>query len=141
MRDRSEASTLDLDVDAIVEVFDAAPVTRAILFGSYARGDDRSASDVDLAVEFERSLSSVERTRARLQLIEQVSAALGTDEVDVVPLSNAPETLRREIREDGIVLYGPESPPEPIEEDAGESDHEETIARFDRILAQLERIV
>lgn len=141
MRDRSEFSASGLDVDALVEVLDGAPVTCGVLFGSHATGDEQSGSDVDLAVEFESSLSSVERTRARLQIIEEASVVLGLDAVDVVPLSAAPPALRREIYEDGVLLYGSLDETDTPGDGDTEPDREETLARFDRILADLERTV
>jgi predicted nucleotidyltransferase len=66
--------------------------------------DAGPGSDVNLAVAFPDSLSSVERTRVRLLLIERLSVALGTDDVDVVPLDRAPEALLAEILRDGIIL-------------------------------------
>jgi predicted nucleotidyltransferase len=116
-------------------------VTCGILFGSYATGDERSGSDIDLAVEFEPSLSSLERTRARLRIIEEVSVALDIDAVDVVPLSEAPVALRREINQNGILLYGSLGEADrPADEDT-ELDDEEALARLDRVLADLERTV
>lgn len=141
MRDRSELSASDLDVDALVEILDAAPVTCGVLFGSYAAGDERPGSDVDLAVEFEPSLSSVERTRARLRIIEEVSVALGLDAVDVVPLSRAPPDLRREIHENGILLCGSTDGMDTPEDAETEPDDGETLARFDQVLADMERTV
>jgi len=52
--------------------------------------DAGPGSDVNLAVAFPDTLSSVERTRARLTLIERLSVALGTDDVDVVPSIRRP---------------------------------------------------
>ena len=141
MRDRSELSAPDLDVDALVEILDGAPVTCGILFGSYATGDQRSGSDIDLAVEFDSSLSSLERTRARLRIIEAVSVALGLDAVDVVPLSGAPESLRRDIYENGVLLYGSADDADTPADEETEPDHEETLARFDRVIADLEHTV
>lgn len=139
MRDRSETSAIPLDVNAVVEVLEGAPVRRGVLFGSFARGEDRTASDVDVAVEFDHSLSSVEQTKARLDLIERLSSALGLDEVDVIPLSRAPAALRREINRDGIALYGPS---ESLDvRDDGDGTHEDRIDQFNDIIADLERVV
>jgi predicted nucleotidyltransferase len=141
MRHRSELSASELDVDALVEILDGEPVTCGILFGSYATGDQRSGSDIDLAVEFDSSLSSLERTRARLRIIEEVSVALGLDAVDVVPLSGAPESLHRDIHENGVLLYGSADDADTPADDETEPDHEETLARFDRVIADLEHTV
>lgn len=40
----------------IAEYFKTQPVLKAWLFGSYARGEEREDSDVDLIVKFDRSL-------------------------------------------------------------------------------------
>ena len=40
----------------IAEYFKTQPVLKAWLFGSYARGDEREDSDVDLLVKFDRSI-------------------------------------------------------------------------------------
>jgi predicted nucleotidyltransferase len=140
MEERPDLSKLDLDVDTIVDVLEGAPVTRAVLFGSHARATVHGSSDVDIAVEFSPRLSSVERTRARLDLISRLSSALAIEAIDVVPLSAASADLRREIQADGIVLYG-DAPTWIEADDPGESTHEETLARFDEIVDTLERVV
>lgn len=53
------------DLDVIRSVLEEAPVTLAVLYGSHARGEARPGSDVDVAVSFRESLSSVECTRTR----------------------------------------------------------------------------
>jgi predicted nucleotidyltransferase len=141
MRDRSEFSASSLDADALVEILDGAPVTCGVLFGSHATGEERPGSDIDLAVEFESSLSSVERTRARLRIIEEVGVALGLDAVDVVPLSGAPPALRREIHEDGVLLYGSLDEADTPADGDTELNREETLAQFDRILTDMEQTV
>lgn len=40
----------------IVDYFKTQPVLKAWLFGSFARGDEHEDSDVDLLVEFDRSI-------------------------------------------------------------------------------------
>jgi predicted nucleotidyltransferase len=137
MRTHEDASISGLDVEAIVEIVTDAPVSVAVLYGSYARGEQRPESDIDVAVEFDESLSSTERTRARLALIERLGTALGTDDVDVTPLSKASAELKREILEDGICLYG------SVDEDVPEetTGHDERLEDFDELLAELERVV
>jgi len=129
-----------LDTAAIREVIEEAPVTLGILYGSQARGDATPSSDIDLAVAFDESLSSVERTRARVALIERIGAVLGTDEVDVVPLIEVSSRLYQEILDDGYVLYGSLDESERHKE-GGSSTHEARLEAFDEILADLERVV
>lgn len=139
MAEDATGSSSELDLDAIVEILKRAPVTRGILFGSYASGDEHARSDVDVAVEFEPGLSSIERTRARLSLIERLSVTLERDAVDVIPLSTAPSDLRREIASEGIVLIG-EREPDSVDEESTERG-QVTRKRFDDLIDDLERVV
>lgn len=142
MREREEVTVPNLDLDSIAQVFDEAPATLAILYGSYARGDATARSDVDFAVEFETSLSSVERTHARLGLIERLSTRLGSDEIDVTPLSKVSGELLGEILADGILIYGSAT---DLERYYGQSvdgtTRRDRLAKFDDLLAELERVV
>jgi predicted nucleotidyltransferase len=73
-------------------------VTRAVIFGSRARGDHRYNSDIDLAVYCEGELPP----ELRLDLDE----AAGIYKIDVVDM-NSPldEKLRKRIEEQGIEIY------------------------------------
>lgn len=142
MQRASDASVPQLDLGSIQRVLEEAPVTVAVLYGSHARSEATSRSDVDIAVGLSESMSSPERTQARLDLIEQIGAELDVDAVDVVPLSGASESLLREIRADGILLRGTEDDvtaygdPEPADD-----THEDRMDDFDELLADLERVV
>ena len=128
--------------DAIETALEEAPVTLGVLYGSHARREASERSDVDLAVAFEDGLSSAERTRARLEVIERLSAALGTDDVDVTPLATAPPELRREICADGVVLVGPAADFEAYCDDTSRSDsHTDRLAEFEDLLTEIERVV
>jgi predicted nucleotidyltransferase len=129
----------DLDLDELRRVLADAPVTLALLYGSRARGEAGSGSDIDLAVAFRDSLSSPERTRTRLSLIERLDAALGTDAVDVIPLDRAPDALLGEILRDGIVVHGEESALERYRSrDGNDGDDRE---RLDDVLADIEAFI
>jgi len=124
--------------DGIRDVLADAPVELAVLYGSRARGDAGPGSDVDLAVAFPDSLSSVERTRARLSLIERLGVTLGTDDVDVIPLDRAPDALLVEIIRDGIVVHGEERALERYRTGEGKNEDRE---RLDDVLADIEALV
>lgn len=144
MRESSEATVPSLDVDTIVSVLAESPVTVAVLYGSHARGEATGQSDIDLAVAFEEELSSIDRTRARLALIERLSVELETDDIDVVPLSRATPALLREIRSDGIVLYGSEESVPRVsttESNVETETHEDRLAQFDELLTDIRRVV
>ena len=138
MEEIDEADPLAVDTDAIIEVLEDSPVTDAVLYGSHARGDATADSDVDLAVVFDDSLESVERTRARLGLIERLTARLGTDDIDVVPLARTHATLRREIDDDGIVIYGSPDALPAMDDSSPAADQ---MAAFDELLTEIERVV
>lgn len=141
MRTVEDVSIPGLDVEAMRAVLEDAPVAVAVLYGSYARGEASARSDVDVAVGFEEDLPE-DRTQARLALIRRLCSALGTDSVDVVPLSGASGLLLYGIRKDGILLLGSEAELDRFgEPEPPTSTHEERMAEFDEILADLERIV
>lgn len=80
-------------------ILQAAPeVQLAVLFGSHARGDAGSDSDIDLALragpidphELDRLLADLERAAGR--------------QIDLVTMDEAPPLLRFEIATDGVLL-------------------------------------
>jgi predicted nucleotidyltransferase len=132
----------NVDTEAMTAILEEAPLTLAVLYGSVARGEETEGSDVDVAVAFEDDLSSAERTRARLDLIARLSAALDRDAVDVTPLADAPPELRRAIRADGIVLLGSASDLDASLADLPDArSHDERLAAFDELLSDIERVV
>lgn len=73
----------------------------AYLFGSAARGRPGPLSDVDVAVLL---AEDSDRTGRRLDLIGDLAAAAGTDEIDLVVLNDAPNELAFRVIRDGRVL-------------------------------------
>jgi hypothetical protein len=83
-------------------VLDAQPAVRfAYLFGSAARRELRPLSDVDVAVYLDEA---VDPGSARLDLIRVVTRHLGTDEVDLVVLNQAPTAFVGRILQSRRVL-------------------------------------
>jgi predicted nucleotidyltransferase len=77
-------------------VLDAQPAVRfAYVFGGAGRGELHALSDVDVAVSLDDTVDTVQ---ARLELIGAVTKHLGTDEVDLVVLNQAPTALLGRIR-------------------------------------------
>jgi len=73
-------------------------VTRAVIFGSRARGDHKYNSDIDLAVYCEGKLPS--------GLWLDLDEAAGIYKIDVVDMnSHLDEKLRRRIEEQGVEVY------------------------------------
>ena len=83
-------------------VLDAEPIVRfAYLFGGAGRGELHALSDVDVAVYLDDTVDTVQ---ARLDLIGVVTKHLGTDEVDLVVLNQAPTALRGRILQSRRVI-------------------------------------
>lgn len=63
----------------------------AYLFGSRASGKARTDSDLDLAIALPRELDDVQRGRVKLEVIDALSAKLGSlgERVDVLDLDRA----------------------------------------------------
>src|SRR5215469_11644052 len=70
------------------------------VFGSFARGEEWSASDLDLAV----LLPPVRRIENLLEVMARLSARVHRD-VDIVDLRRAGDVLRREVLSGGRTLY------------------------------------
>jgi predicted nucleotidyltransferase len=73
-------------------------VAVAVLFGSTARGEQRQASDIDLAVVWH-----AERPADVSALLARIERAVGRT-VDLVELDDAPPQLRFEIAREGRLL-------------------------------------
>lgn len=75
-------------------------VTRVILFGSRARGDNAPRADVDLAVDAPEGDS--QDWADAMAAVEDAPTLLA---IDLVWLPDAPQELRNEVELEGIVLY------------------------------------
>lgn len=98
------------DADSLATVLRAAlepraEILEAYLFGSQARGEAAAHSDVDVAVfvDRERPLASPYGLAAELTAV--LMSALGSNEVDVVLLNDAPPLLYHRVLRDGIRLF------------------------------------
>jgi predicted nucleotidyltransferase len=94
----------DAALARLASVFDRDDVVAALLIGSRARGTAGPLSDVDVAFWHDPSLAPPERARLRLELTRDAARALGSDEVDVVPLNYASPLLRHRAIRDGRLL-------------------------------------
>ena len=80
----------------------AADVAAAWLFGSFARGDARADSDVDVAVLF-RHIPAAAFEALPLRLEGEIERLLRRT-TQVVAMNNAPADLRARILRDGVLL-------------------------------------
>lgn len=131
-----------VDPDDIRTVLESHPIQLGVLFGSQARGTSDSHSDVDVAVAFDSTVSDEQRPRARIELIVDLTRALGTEDVDVVDLDAVRPKIGKAALEDGLVLVGDPGEAErrraAFETRTTERTHEERMQRFDELLGRME---
>lgn len=91
--------------ERLVRALDRDRVVAGMLFGSQASGQAGPLSDVDIAVWLDPGLSREQRSTLRTELSLAAIKALGTDEVDVVVLNQAPPLLRHRALKGGSRLF------------------------------------
>ena len=101
----------------IVRICAARPeVERVLLYGSRSRGTFRPESDIDLAIDAPRMDS---RSLARLEW--DLDDAPIVFRIDLHRLQDLPEKIRRQVEEQGIVLFA-----RPVEEGRPEAGRQAT---------------
>jgi len=79
-------------------------ILEAYLFGSQARGDARSDSDVDVAVYIDEARADSGPFGYQADLTTHLMDALGMNAVDVAVLNTAPPLLYHRVLRDGVRL-------------------------------------
>jgi predicted nucleotidyltransferase len=80
-------------------------VVLGFLFGSYARGQGRSDSDVDCAVLVADDAPPGGYFDLRLRVMDGLDRAIGRDDVDVAILNETPLALAYRVLRDGKLLF------------------------------------
>ena len=83
----------------MLSVLEKYPVSRAAVFGSFSRNQQNSLSDVDLLVEFEKSVSIFDFLRMENELTKSVSR-----KVDVVEFSAIKSSIRNQVLAEAIKI-------------------------------------
>jgi uncharacterized protein len=86
---------------AIHPIFSKHPVKRASIFGSYARHDAHTDSDVDILVEFSTTISLLQFVGIQLELEDKLGK-----KVDLVEFSTIKPQLKANILKEQIAIYG-----------------------------------
>ena len=97
------ADDRDQLVESLRRHFDARPeILEAYLFGSCARGQAQSHSDVDVAVSVDPVGLPDSPFGYAADLTAALATALGSDAVDLVVLNQAPPLLYHRVLRDGV---------------------------------------
>lgn len=81
----------------VIEIF--FPEAKIYLFGSRARGDYKVTSDIDIAVDAGVPMTMTEKG----QILSMIDALNMPQKTDVVDFNRAPEALKKNILEEGIL--------------------------------------
>ena len=94
--------TIDEIRASLLPVFSSAPVDRAILFGSYAKGVATQTSDIDILIDSNGKIRGIDF----FGVLDDVSEALNAP-VDLIEASQVIDGSRtqREIAETGVLIY------------------------------------
>ena len=82
-------------------------IAAVYLFGSVARGDSRTGSDVDVAILLEPAPERGTFDSLRLDLLAALESELGR-EVDLVVLNHAPPDLSHRVLRDSVLVLEPD---------------------------------
>lgn len=94
----TQAEILDMVRDLVLQGVANANV-RVYLFGSWARGEQRRTSDIDIAIEHDGALSS----DLVMNIRELLEESIVPYRVDVVDLTEAGAILAEKVRKEGIL--------------------------------------
>ncbi len=83
-------------------IFETAPVYRAILFGSYAKGSPTDKSDIDIVIDSKGELLNIDF----YGVLEDITTRLGKriDLFEITELKNNTD-MQSVVEKEGIVLY------------------------------------
>lgn len=91
-----------INLDILKKFFSKEPIVKAWLFGSFARGEERADSDVDILVQFDRD--------AKVGLLRHADILLRLEQllhrkVDLVPENSVYPELRQSINSSRVLIY------------------------------------
>jgi len=75
-------------------------ITRAGIFGSYARGDTNENSDIDLIFDFAKDFGLIELSGLKISLEEKLGK-----KVDIVEFSSLDPIIKDKILSEAVLIY------------------------------------
>ena len=94
--------TIDEIKNIITPLVSPYPISRVILFGSYARGDASESSDVDLIIDSEGRLSGFDFFGIAGLMIKKMPIKVDVFELREI---NRPSVMFDNISKEGVVIY------------------------------------
>jgi len=94
--------TIDEIKNIITPLVSNYPINRVILFGSYARGDAKECSDVDLIIDSKGQLNAFDYFGIIGMIVKKMPIKIGVFELDEV---KKPSSLFNSIKKEGVVIY------------------------------------
>ena len=79
-------------------------LSAAYLFGSYARGEQDHASDIDIALLFHENFSSEKMDEMELAIWKKLTEIMKTDEIDLLVMNRIPLSIQFEIIKSGKII-------------------------------------
>lgn len=96
----------DLDFEALRAAVAVDAVTLAVVFGSYASGDQGPLSDLDVAVRFRDDVPRESRRQLLDELTVEIIDAAGIEAIDLLDLDTVGPRLGYEILSKGELVVG-----------------------------------
>jgi len=140
MRRFEEVNADELPVETIRAVLREHPVRLGLLFGSHARGEANSGSDVDVAVTFENlSPSDPAYNQRFFGLSADLSTAFETDAVDLLDLETAASGVVESVFDDGVLIVGTQEDAAALRAELTRDDRTRSpTERFDAALSRVD---
>ncbi|MFZ3131435.1 MAG: nucleotidyltransferase domain-containing protein [Desulfosporosinus sp.] len=88
--------------EKLLPIFNTIPLEKAILFGSYAKGNPTSSSDIDIVIDSSGRIKGIDF----FGVLEDMTEALGKP-IDLIEASQIIRggKLQRAIEETGVIIY------------------------------------
>lgn len=81
-----------------------ADIVLAYLFGSAARGEMTSLSDIDIGILFNSRISAMRRYDLKLELMGNISSVSGINKIDIIDMEKGSALLNYNIIKHGKIL-------------------------------------
>ena len=89
---------LNKHIDKIVHDYE---IKLIYIFGSYAKGENRADSDLDIAMYFDREVDGF----VKLDILDELVGIFNREDIDLVILNNVDEVLKFQVIKYGKLVY------------------------------------